>query len=263
MSKLLCGFASVVMVGIVLIGCGPSGDGKPKSSSEGDGKPKTSSEGDGKEAEKLFQVMEQKILKCKTFQTQVETSVTGTQSDNNWKGVVAVAPGDKVRLTLEPVEAKPNRVILLGMLSDGNKWQTFGSIAFEVEKPARLGQIALASITRPGVQEGFRESIHLANNEQPLDFDINKYYPVSDFKSGKKETISGVEAQAIEYSIKPPKISSWVAPLSVTLWVDEKTGLPVKRMVTGKWAEKPFTVTETYTKTVLDEKIDDKQFKLM
>ncbi len=50
--------------------------------------------------------------------------------------------------------------------------------------------------------------------------------------------------------------------MSVALWLDVKTGLPVKRIVTAGVAGERMTVTETYGKFTLDEKVDVKKFDL-
>jgi len=51
-------------------------------------------------------------------------------------------------------------------------------------------------------------------------------------------------------------------PLAVTLWIDAKTDLPVKRIVAFEQAGLTGTLTETYSDLTLDQKVDDKQFDL-
>ena len=71
--------------------------------------------------------------------------------------------------------------------------------------------------------------------------------------------MAGVEAQVVEYQLKWPGGGS---PFSVTVWINPKTHLPLKRVLTGKHGADNIVVTETFTKTVLDGKIDEKQFVL-
>jgi outer membrane lipoprotein-sorting protein len=52
------------------------------------------------------------------------------------------------------------------------------------------------------------------------------------------------------------------APFSVEVWLDQKTGLPVRRAITFRIAGNVSTITEDYEKLALDEKIDVKLFKL-
>ena len=46
------------------------------------------------------------------------------------------------------------------------------------------------------------------------------------------------------------------------MWIDTKTNLPLKRAIMTQKGDDKFTVTETYTKLKLDEKIDPKMFEL-
>jgi hypothetical protein len=48
--------------------------------------------------------------------------------------------------------------------------------------------------------------------------------------------------------------------LSVALWLDLKTGLPIKRTVNEEIAGEKKTVAETYRKLTLDEKVGVKKF---
>jgi hypothetical protein len=85
-------------------------------------------------------------------------------------------------------------------------------------------------------------------------------FAISGLKLGKKEPVSGVESQVIEHQITLKNLEQ---PISVTVWVDVKTNLPVKRVVTLKEEGRDtITVTETYTKAVVDGKLDEKEFEL-
>jgi hypothetical protein len=85
--------------------------------------------------------------------------------------------------------------------------------------------------------------------------DFRERLLVSDFKLGNKEKIGERVTQRIDYllSFKGQKTTC-----PVTLWIDLKTGLPVKRLVSDgglPW------FTETYELT-LDGKLDPKMFEL-
>jgi hypothetical protein len=80
----------------------------------------------------------------------------------------------------------------------------------------------------------------------------------TDFKLGKKEKVGEHEAQAVEYTFKPP----FGEMPSVVVWIDLKTQLPLKRAVTEKTGNQKRTYIETFTKLNLDGKIDPKQFEL-
>jgi hypothetical protein len=121
-----------------------------------------------------------------------------------------------------------------------------------------FGKLALESMSRFGVMPGW----FLIRAEDPGErdeFDTNKVFPISDLKLGKKEPVSGVECLAIEYQISPKGAKE---PIPVTVWVDVKMNLPVKRVVAWKEGKDTITITETYTKAVVDGKLDDKEFEL-
>ena len=85
---------------------------------------------------------------------------------------------------------------------------------------------------------------------------------------GKREKVGEHDAQVVEYQLtcKVESEKNWKgsnATLAVKLWLDVKTGLPLKRSITGKIDNiDEIAITETYTKFVIDEKIDEKRFEL-
>jgi hypothetical protein len=85
--------------------------------------------------------------------------------------------------------------------------------------------------------------------------DYKDMFPVSGFKLGKKEKVGKRETRRVDYVLgyKGKKDS-----YPVTMWIDLKTGLPVKRLVSDGGL--PF-FTETY-ELRLDGKLDPEIFKL-
>jgi outer membrane lipoprotein-sorting protein len=201
--------------------------------------------------------MEQPILKCKTFKADVEIAV-GPGKDTTLKGRLLVARGNKVRLELAgAVKGKRGK---MAAVSDGTKMRMTQDVGVgkDQETPKQLGEIVLASVTRTGV---FVPMFLLLEGpgEKREPFDIDKEYSVSDIKLGKKETASGKQTQTLHYKLTTKAAKE---PLAVTVWVDVKTHLLVKRVVTVKVDKEMFTITETYTKPALDQKIDAKEFEL-
>lgn len=210
-----------------------------------------------------FKRMEQQVLKCKTLQVQLEATL---QSDKDtvmsMKGRLAVAQGDKVRLELDgTMKGKPEKMV---MVSDGRKLRVTSSSGRlgqgqDQDTKKHLGDAVLASLSRGGV---FAALFMVAPEapDQKDKFDPEKAFPISDLKLGKQEVILGAQAQALEYSITLREAGErW----TVTLWVDVKTNLPLKRVVTLKQEQNTITVTESYTRAVVDGKIDEKEFELL
>jgi outer membrane lipoprotein-sorting protein len=203
--------------------------------------------------------MEQPILKCKTFQADLEVAV-GPGGDSALKGRLLVTQGNKMRLELDgSVQGKP---VKMALVSDGTKMRMTGNAGAggDQDAPKHLREVALASVTRTGVfAPMFLLAVAEEPGKKPEPFDLDQEFPVSDLKLGKKEMVSGKEAQALVYKVTAKGAKE---PLAVTVWIDGKTNRPVKRAVTIKGGAETFTVTETYTKAALDGKIDDKEFVL-
>lgn len=214
---------------------------------------------DSADAKAAFDRMEQQVLKCKTFQVQLEVnSGTGKDAFLSVKGRLLVATGDKVRLELEgSIRGKAEK---MAMVSDGTKQRMTinGRPAEDQETKKGLGKLALTSLTRLGVMPAW----FLTAPEDPAEkaeFDPATAFPISGLKLGKKESISGVDAQAIEYQVTPRGVN---APISATVWLDIKTSLPVKRVIAISEGKDTITITETYSKATIDGKLDEKELEL-
>jgi outer membrane lipoprotein-sorting protein len=199
----------------------------------------------------------EEVLKCKTLQVQVEvTGALGKDKAISVKGRLAVAKGDKVRLELDgEANGKPKKMVLV---SDGKKlrYTNLGSPTQDLDTKKQLGEAYRGSLSRAGVYFLF---LTPAAPGQEDEFDPEKVFPISDLKLGKKEVISDSEAQVIEYKLTP---GGFKEPLVVTVWVDVKTNLPIKRVVTLNRQKESVILTESYTKHEVDGKIDEKEFEL-
>lgn len=211
-------------------------------------------------AEAQFKKMEQAILKAKTLQSEITVAAGGDKEVfMDMKGRLAIAPGAKMRLELAGEVRKEKDQ--MKMVSDGKQMAIDSSKrpgrSQEAEK--NLTEIALASIARSGITAALFFASERSDEKKDEAFNIDKMLAVSDFKLGKKEAIDGKDAQAIEYKLK---VKSNKEIMDVTVWVDVKSGLPVKRAATANEGGMKFTITETYAKMMIDEKIEDKEFAL-
>jgi hypothetical protein len=124
----------------------------------------------------------------------------------------------------------------------------------------QLSEWVLASTAR----STFSLEVHLigvlTTDRKAEPFKADDEFAVSDFKLGKKEMVGGVETQAVDYALK---YLSGEKPAAATVWIDTKTNLPVKRVITMRpLPDLTITITETYAKSVVDGKIDEKEFDL-
>jgi outer membrane lipoprotein-sorting protein len=211
------------------------------------------------EAKAAFAKMESTVRKAKSFQTEFRTSTTvGKKSDADTKGRMLIA-GDKVRIEVESKDTRASAKLLL--VSDGKKM--YASVT---DRPAKnrdaekqLSERTLASVARAGLMFEVDLTHIVTSDDELRAFDAEKEFPVSGFKFGKKETIGGVETQAIDYTIKFTVAKD---PATATVWIDTKTNLPVKRVIVMKLGDAVITTTEEYSKSAVDGKIDEKEFAL-
>jgi outer membrane lipoprotein-sorting protein len=199
---------------------------------------------EGNEAEKLFQDMEKKITSAKTLQVEYETDFGDF---GKMKGALAVATGNKVYLE-QKGEIK-DKAFEFKVVSDGAMVKTVGTFGAKdaKETPSKMGEKLLRFVSRGGVGAVIFQAVRQGDRENPFD--------VSDFKLGKKEKVGDREAQIVEYDVQLDK-----GKTHVSIWLDIKTGLPIKRELTV--GDSNVRVTETYSAFTLDRPIDAKKFEL-
>lgn len=194
--------------------------------------------------------MEAQIQKSKTFQVDIDIVIEPGKA-SSFKGKLMVAKGNKVRMNLDG--AIKDKLVKIAIVSDGAQMSVagFGSDTSVNATPKDLSEKVLASVSRSGIFKSY--------------FAIGGEYTASDFKLGKNETMGGKEAQAVEYkqTSKPGKGKfDKGETILVTVWIDVKTNLPLKRLITFKEHQDSFTITETYTNAVLDAVIAADKFAL-
>jgi outer membrane lipoprotein-sorting protein len=219
------------------------------------------------DAEKLFRDMEKKIKAAKAFEVtfvyQVENKKTKGEllltKDNKARLKVSGAFGDKRNASFE-------------LVADGRQLRTKGAKMFvgsngqsglelggesEWETPKNFHDLLSATVSRGGVwftvlvMPYFRAG---ENEIAPDNMKINAY----DFKLGDAEKVGDGEAKVVRYRFG--KGDGCRGDEEITLWIDAKTLLPLKRSFTLKIDR--IRVTETYNEFKLDPKVDAKAFEL-
>jgi hypothetical protein len=160
--------------------------------------------------------------------------------------------GEENRARLEIYEATKERPLRQLWVSNGTRWSMQSDVNAQPHlqsTPGNLNRAILTWLARLGL---------LATQGPVPVTDEKDLFTVSSFKLGNREKIGERETQRLEYQLS---IKGQDAPFSFTLWLDLKTGLPVKRTA-GTEAPPGTFVTETYLKLKLDEKVDPKKFEL-
>ena len=209
---------------------------------------------DNHEAELLFQSMEAKLDKAKAMDLSFEITYGEAALRNGQRltGTIAAMSGNKVRVEVRG--GKPEACVHL-RISDGK--HEILTIEGDENKPEpeKTPKSRTATLLTVVARSGVLFSL------LPLVFgsdDFHNYkdmFPVSGFKLGKKEKVGERETQRVDYVLgcKGKK-----ATYTVTVWIDLKTTLPLRRVVSDGdlvW------FSETYNLT-LDGKLDHKKFEL-
>jgi outer membrane lipoprotein-sorting protein len=210
------------------------------------------------EAEKLFRQMETKVMKAKAVECAFDSKIEVDPGGGTAKGTLHLSDGNKMRLVINAVQ--DGEKVTITTVSDGMKWKTItvpGGEEKATDVKKSLNDVVRATISRSGLTLAVLARPPADNVKE---FKVDEEFKVSDFKLGKKDKIGDKEAQIIEYTLKvnPSKVE----PVTVTLWLDSKTQLPLKRVFKMKLDNKEGTVTETFSKLDLEAKIDANQFEL-
>ncbi len=209
------------------------------------------------DARAVFDRMERTVLACKTLHVRADLP------DLGGKDVTArlvVARGNKMRLELGvPATAGGRRTATT--VSDGALLRTPGAVPRRDDAaPARLTDIALAAVTRGGIWLTLYPVLeHPTPSAGYKDFDRDRDLPVSAFRLGRREPVAGREAQEVGYVLRHQG-----EDLAVSVWVDVRTHLPLRRVVRDPSGAGPAGVvlTEAYTRVGVDEKVEGTEFEL-
>jgi len=204
---------------------------------------------DDKDARALFDKMEKALTGAKTLQVEAKGKVDSDQAKLEVDARLLLAEGNKGRL--EFAGSFGEKTFKFKSVSDGSKTKTINpkGEAQEKETPKTFHKNFVTIASRAGLASLIITG-RKGGGKQPT----AEALKVSDFKLGKREKIDKRDAQAVEYQLQPEGLQ---VTLGMTVWIDVKTNLPVRRSI-----ETPFgSITENYTIRV-NEKIDPKQFEL-
>ena len=223
---------------------------------------------DDDRASRLFRVREQRLAKAKsldcvfTITAQHPEAAGEPREVRSLEGWLLLAEGNRARLEIN--KRAEGRPLFHLMASDGRRflWGDMNNPPRLVdEKPnASLNADFLTTLARTG----------LYMSTMPLPpvpaADARDRFPVSDFRLGRTEQVGGHEAQRLEYQLfikgqKDPEGKD--LPFPVSVWLDRKTSLPLRRMVRMRvQGTTEVVILETYGKLVLDTGPAARRFRL-
>lgn len=174
--------------------------------------------------------------------SQMMLAVAATQEKTTWRGRVIV-DGDK---TQEVRDTGEERTVKNGA---GQK---------------RAVDAAASVLARVGISGSSHLKLDLIGGGKPgrlTPEDYLRTLKVAGFKGGKRETLGGRDAIAIEYTVSAGEGVAAAAPVAVKTWIDAETGLPLRREAVGQMSKTQFSFVETYDEVSLDPKINDATFE--
>jgi outer membrane lipoprotein-sorting protein len=219
------------------------------------------------DAEKLFRDMEKKILSAKSS----EVTVTYRIEKKKTKATLLVTNDNKARLKISGHFAD-QRKATFELVADGKRLRTMGAKMFvasngqpavesggqsEWETPRNFHRLLGTLVSRGGM--GFTVLVMpYLRAEETENAPENMRIKVYDFKMVAAEKVGGRDAKAIRYKFGEGK--GCRDDEEITLWIDAKSLLPLKRTFVLRF--EGVRISETYSEFKLDPKIDAEAFEL-
>lgn len=208
--------------------------------------------------EKLFRRMEEKIAGARTLQSAFKASFGGEARGELAGGFLL--QGQSGRMTLEgTAQGKPVKIL---RVSDGKRTKVVSqdnAIRVEEETPPRFGEDTRTVVSRLGFCTMFFSFMRTPDSSKegkPL----AQTLVTRDFSKGAREKVGERDAQAVSYTLVETERNE--VGVTVSVWVDLETALPLKRVVTFRREGKEVTITETSSDFRLDAEIEPSKFEL-
>lgn len=201
-------------------------------------------------AKKLFQAVEKKIAAAKSMKVEFNGKFKSSKRTFEIKGSIIVAKGNRIRMNTRVKMGAPMRDLFA--VSDGtNLIRRAGGESKTEPAPKTYGKRIRTSVGRYGPTFAVFSAVAGTPRERQ-----GKLITASDIKLGKDEKLGKRNVKTLTFRLDFPK-----EPLNVKVWIDVKSGLPLKRVLTSATNPEDGLLTETTTYT-LNPKLDEKTFKL-
>lgn len=204
---------------------------------------------DGNEAEKLFRKMEMKITQAKSLELVFDLTMDG-RDKLTVKGKFLLASGNKARMELDVDSPREKNMMII--IGDGAAVQMVegDKKGFPETTSDHLSQVIRDSLARSSLMAGM----------EGIDKKRSLKLTTADFQLGAKEAVNGHMAQIVTYKLINENAKD--RTINVQVWIDVKTSLPLRRVLTIERGERKESITENYTTLTLDPMLDAKLFEL-
>jgi outer membrane lipoprotein-sorting protein len=210
--------------------------------------------GQDNDAEKLYRTMEKKVRSAKAIHVVMESEFSGEGKKGKLSATLDMAEGNKLRLEMNGAFDGIDMKVL--SVSDGKATHTtYNGQSMGTDSPPEEGDFAkaLGVFARAGMLAMMRSR---GDNKEA--FDLDKMVAIRDFKAGAKEKVGTHDTQVVQYELDLGKEGK----AKVSLWIDTKNHLPVKRELMVDDNGKNFHITETISALDVNPKLDPKLYEL-
>lgn len=199
-------------------------------------------------ARSFFANSKEKITAANALKVSGSLKIEGVKSEATLEVSIVVAKENKAKISVDGKST--NNDVAFRLVSDGKKSRIYDGPEINVDRdsPKRLERFLKNGISVEGLMSGFGVfPLLLKNLIDPMQEDL---FVASDFTLSADDKIDGRVCKVIKYKS---------GKSTMTIWMDEKTLLPLKYL----------SVTESGSKTtalirefVIDPKIEDSSFEL-
>jgi outer membrane lipoprotein-sorting protein len=209
-------------------------------------------------AQKLYEAMEQKLVKAEAYQFQFSIEFQQKGIKVTQKGTFLRAKGNRVKLTVEE-HLNGKLTTRKVMVSDGKDLATQQEVNGQQTTDRKLIDENLDAVFTAYLSRGnMMTALTLVPSKTPA-LAASLLKP-SDFRVLGKEKIDGRDAVVIEYKLTVEGTSSMAV---FKVWLDAQDNLPLKRSFEAGPVDKGGTrLIETYSAWQIDPKLPDGTFAL-
>jgi hypothetical protein len=206
-------------------------------------------------AEKLYRVMEKKVSEAKSLQVALVGEMDSPAIKGKVNATIYATQRNKSRMEIDlEFGGISNKQLFI---SDGKarymKQGDTGTLDANPKKGPEEGKL----IARIGITGAMMMARAVKPGEEEPEFDFDKDAPVTNFKLGAKEKVGDSPAQVVTYQLDFNGKSA-----QISVWIDTKTQLPLKRVVAVDPDAQMFRITETYSTFALDPKLEPNLFEI-
>ena len=219
---------------------------------------------ESKEAESLFKKTADRVIGAKSVTIVCSGQFKTAGFEANVKASLLMKEGNKMRMevAVDGVRDGAPHAYSITVVSNGTTFRMRENQGGWIEyvTTSNWNELAALNIVRGGFPSGLELARFKKQGEKEASaMAFRPVAPPVDYSSCAKDRVAGREAVPIEFRVKSDL--DFAKEISSILWLDPATGLPLQRLNVIR-TDRTLTVTESYQKFLLNERLDDASFVL-